>query len=194
MAKKVPRSGNEEEHSQWDRTVRSWSARSVVVGSGVEAVIYVLTGLVFLAAAVAMLIYSVVAFIDAITTQRGPSFPLAIVALINDLLLVLIIMEVLTTVASFLLREVFSLRPFLYIAGISATRRILTLGAEMSLGTLDAAEFRRAVIDLVANAALILIITIALYLLAKMPREGVPVRRPTPRPEPQETVDGDGRE
>src|SRR5919201_2708661 len=131
---------------------------------GADALVYALVGLVFLAAAIGMLGYSVVAF-PANLERDG--FPLANITLINDLLLVMIIMEVLRTVLSYLAERGGSLRPFLFIAAISATRRILAIGAQMSVAgeTLGPDRFRQAMIDLGVNAGAILAIAIALFLL-----------------------------
>ncbi len=89
--------------------------------------------------------------------------------MINDLLLVMIIMEVLRTVVSYLAERGGSLRPFLFIAAISATRRILAIGAQMSIAgdRLTPDKFQQAMIDLGVNASAILAISIALYLLAR---------------------------
>ncbi len=89
--------------------------------------------------------------------------------LINDLLLVLIIMEVLGTIVSYLRARGFTLRPFLFIAVISSTRRILAVGAQMSIEgqTFNATQFRRAMIDLGVNAGVILVVAGALYLLSR---------------------------
>ena len=132
---------------------------------------YALVGVVFLAAALGMLGYSVW------TAPRGiarDGFPVAIITLVNDLLLVMIIMEVLRTVLSYLEERGSSLQPFLFIAAISATRRVLAIGAQMSVSsdTLSAAQFRHAMIDLGANAAVILAVSVALYLLDR--RSGAP--------------------
>ena len=108
---------------------------------GADALVYALVGLVFLAAAIGMLRYSVVAFPG---NLEHDGFP------INDLLLVMIIMEVLRTVLSYLAERGGSLRPFLFIAAISATRRILAIGAQMSVAgeALGPDRFRQAMIDL----------------------------------------------
>src|SRR5437764_8038286 len=113
-----------------------------------------------------MLGYSVVAFPG---NLQALGFPIAIITLINDLLLVMIILEVLRTVLSYLAERGGSLRPFLFIAAISATRRILAIGAQMSITgeQLTAARFQQAMIDLAVNAGVILSIAIALYLLAR---------------------------
>src|SRR5215469_10210051 len=130
-----------------------------------DAIVYGLVGIVFLLAALGMLGYSLVAFPASL---RNNGFALAIVTLVNDLLLVMIIMEVLRTVLSYLQERATSLQPFLFIAAISATRRILAIGAQMSVtgDTLSSERFRQVMIDLGANAGAILAIAIALYLLA----------------------------
>jgi uncharacterized membrane protein (DUF373 family) len=130
-----------------------------------DAIVYGLVGIVFLLAALGMLGYSLVAFPASL---RNNGFALAIVTLVNDLLLVMIIMEVLRTVLSYLQERATSLQPFLFIAAISATRRILAIGAQMSVtgDTLSPDRFRQVMIDLGANAGAILAIAVALYLLA----------------------------
>jgi uncharacterized membrane protein (DUF373 family) len=133
-----------------------------------DAIVYAMVGVVFLLAALGMLGYSLVAFPASL---RDTGFALAIVTLVNDLLLVMIIMEVLRTVLSYLQERATSLQPFLFIAAISATRRILAIGAQMSVSgdTLSPNKFREAMIDLGANAGAILAIAFALYLLARRP-------------------------
>ncbi len=135
-----------------------------------DSIVYALVGIVFLFAALGMLGYSLVAF-PASLQETG--FALAVVTLVNDLLLVMIIMEVLRTVLSYLQERATSLQPFLFIAAISATRRILAIGAQMSVtgDTLTPNKFKEAMIDLGANAGAILAIAVALYLLARRPIE-----------------------
>lgn len=130
-----------------------------------DAIVYGLVGIVFLLAALGMLAYSLVAFPP---NLRNNGFALAIVTLVNDLLLVMIIMEVLRTVLSYLQERASSLQPFLFIGAISATRRILAIGAQMSVtgDTLSPDRFRQVMIDLSANAGAILAIAVAVYLLA----------------------------
>jgi uncharacterized membrane protein (DUF373 family) len=137
---------------------------------GADAIVYALVGIVFLVAALGMLGYSVTSF-PADLHRIG--FALAVVTLVNDLLLVMIIMEVLRTVLSYLQERGTSLQPFLFIAAISATRRILAIGAQMSVTgeTVSPDHFREAMIDLGANAGAILAIAAALYLLAHRPSD-----------------------
>ncbi len=138
-----------------------------------DVLVYIAVGLVFLVAAVGMLGYTVVSFP---VNLEHDGFPLATITGVNDLLLVMIIMEVLRTVHSYLQEGTSSLQPFLFIAAISATRRILAIGAQMSVSgeTLTEIKFREAMIDLSVNAGVILAIAVALYLLAR--RAGAPQR------------------
>src|SRR5580704_11765687 len=89
-----------------------------------------MVGVVFLQAALGMLGDSLVVFP---ANLREMGFALAIVTLVNDLLLVMIIMEVLRTVLSYLQERATSLQPFLFIAAISATRRILAIAVALYL-------------------------------------------------------------
>jgi uncharacterized membrane protein (DUF373 family) len=97
----------------------------------------------------------------------------AIIQLVSDLLLVLIIMEVLSTVIHYLREHATSLRPFLFIGIVSATRGILSIGARLSVGgeKVSTQEFTTSMIELAINAAVILALGITLKLLGKMPTD-----------------------
>lgn len=152
-----------------ERNPRSQAIRRVVVPwlGGADTVMYVLIGIVFLIGALGMLVYSIVTFFMHAGGEGG--FAEAIIVLINDLLLVMIIMEVLRTVLSYIEDHGASLRPFLFIGAISATRRILAIGADMSIhgDKLPPEDFKRRLIDLGVNAGVILAIVMALYLLSQ---------------------------
>ncbi|HET9999794.1 MAG TPA: phosphate-starvation-inducible PsiE family protein [Ktedonobacteraceae bacterium] len=95
----------------------------------------------------------------------------AIIQFVSDLLLVLIIMEVLGTVTHYLQSHTTSLRPFLFIGIVSATRGILSIGAKLSVETSrpgNAQDFTNAMIELGVNAAVILALGITLKLLGKL--------------------------
>lgn len=93
----------------------------------------------------------------------------AIVQLISDLLLVVIIMEVLGTVIHYLKSHVTSLRPFLFIGIISATRGILLIGAKLTVfGSTDRTmNFTNDMIELGVSAGVILALGITIKLLGK---------------------------
>lgn len=124
--------------------------------------VYLLVAVLFLVAATAMGGYSILTFVQHI----GDDFPLDLITFINDLLLVLIILEVLGTVRSYLQTGTTSLEPFLYIGTISATRRILAIGAQATLkGESDETVFRHLMIDLGVNGMVVLALALALFLL-----------------------------
>jgi uncharacterized membrane protein (DUF373 family) len=113
--------------------------------------------------------YSVITLIRHIEDD----FPFQLVTFINNLLLGLIILEVLGTVRSYLLTGTRSLAPFLYIGIISATRRILAIGAASTLGgTISETEFRDRMIDLGANGGVVLALALALYLFGRHRQPG----------------------
>jgi len=126
--------------------------------------VYLVVAVLFLLAALAMGGYAVVMFVR--SARHG--FPLQLITFINDLLLVLIILEVLGTVRSYLATGTTSLRPFLYIGIISATRRILAIGAQTTLGEVHSeAVFRHLMIDLAVNGAVVLALASALFLFGR---------------------------
>ena len=135
-----------------------------------DELIYVLVGLLFLAGAAAMAVYSVASFLQDFRSD----FPLALITFINDLLLVLIVLEVLGTVRSYLETHVTSLEPFLYIGIISATRRILAIGAQTTLGDVKAESFDHLMIDLGINGGVVLALAIALFLFTRARPEAPP--------------------
>jgi uncharacterized membrane protein (DUF373 family) len=151
-----------------------------LVDQGEELVYVIVAGLLLIAAAVTC---GFAAF-SAVQQFRSGSPLEGIFSLVNDLLLVLIIMEVLRTVARFIRKreldiDVEDVVPFLVIGAISAARRILAIGAKLSLSeaqhseqagvTFDASaswdRFNQAMIELGVNAGLILVIAVAVLVI-----------------------------
>ena len=142
-----------------------------------DSIIYAVVGICFFLGAIVALGYS---FWDFGSTMSNISYLAkaesltaqavvagAIIKLVSDLLLVLIIMEVLSTVIHYLKAHATSLRPFLFIGIVSATRGILSIGARLSVQTVQGPEFTNAMIELGVNAAVILALGITLKLLGK---------------------------
>ena len=129
-----------------------------------DRAVYVLVAVLFLAAALAMGGYSVWTFVQ----HLNDDFPLDLITFINDLLLVLIILEVMGTVRSYLEKGTTSIEPFLYIGINSATRRILAIGAQSTLNHQDdETVFRHLIIDLGVNGAVVLALAAALFLFSR---------------------------
>ena len=128
-----------------------------------DELVYVVVGVLFLLAAASMGVYSIETFVR----NWKDDFPLDLITFINDLLLVLIILEVLGTVRSYLETGTTSLEPFLYIGIISATRRILAIGAQTTLGEVKNESFNHLMIDLGVNGGVVLALAVALFLFSR---------------------------
>ncbi len=139
-----------------------------------DSVVYAIVGACFLLAAILALVYTFWAFGISVIGLR--TFPMdqqpgreaqAIIEFVSGLLLVLIIMEMLGTVIHYLQVHTTSLRPFLFIGIISATRSILSIGARLSVEGLNlgATDFTYAMFELGVSAAVILALGITIKLL-----------------------------
>lgn len=142
-----------------------------------DSLIYAIVGISFLVGALFALVYSFWDFgtnITAAISQRNTGgVATAVIGFVSGLLLVLIIMEVLGTVIHYLKSHATSLRPFLFIGIVSATRSILSIGARLSIGSGDSgktitANFESAMIELGVSALVILALGITLKLLGRL--------------------------
>ncbi len=141
---------------------------------GGDTIIYAIVGACFLLGALFALGYSFLDFYsrvtEALSTTPGNhgTIATAVIQFISDLLLVLIIMEVLGTVTHYLKAQETSLRPFLFIGIVSATRSILSIGARLSIaGAIQPSDFINSMIELGVSALIVLALGITLKLLAR---------------------------
>lgn len=142
-------------------------ARLEPLFDGATLTVYTIVGFCLFAVTVAALGYT----LFSIPKNLEKGVPQALAILISELLLVLILVEIIRTVIVFITTRTSSIRPFLTVAIISSVRRILSVGAELSLiEDLPREEFNRAMIELGAEGGLILIVSLALYLVSR--REG----------------------
>jgi uncharacterized membrane protein (DUF373 family) len=138
-----------------------------------DTIIYAIVGASFLLGALCALGYSFWVFggemIAALSTGHITDIASYIIQFVSDLLLVLIIMEVLGTVLHYLKAHATSMRPFLFIGIVSATRSILSIGARLSIagGNVDPGEFTRAMVELGVSAAVVLALGVTIKLLGK---------------------------
>lgn len=161
---------NRRQHGSEDR----FAMLSVGLLERADTFIYAAVGVCFLLGALIALGYSFWDFGTAISqipsttmSARPGLIASAIIKFISDLLLVLIITEVLGTVTHYLKAHATSLRPFLFIGIISATRGILSIGARLSVEQVTADEFPHAMIELGVNAGVVLALGLTLWLLGK---------------------------
>jgi len=121
---------------------------------------YISAGISFLILGMVVFVYGWIEFAEKITV--GP--PLAVLVLMNDLLLVVILLELFRTVINFLKSRTISLEPFLHVGIIAAVRRILTIGAEMTLqGDISQSRFNQYLFDALVSMGTVLALVIALY-------------------------------
>jgi uncharacterized membrane protein (DUF373 family) len=145
--------------------------------NGLDLVVYALVGVAFVAAAVLAFAFSIGQVIFNLLHSFGisvqlnastyPSIATAVLDFVSDLLLVLIIMELLGTIRSYVEKGDTSVEPFLIIGIISATRGILSVGARLYITgeRLSADEFRNAMIELAVNALVIIALGITMRIL-----------------------------
>ncbi len=122
----------------------------------VDIVFHILAALLLLVACGFMLFY---ASLNIMEPSRS-----SMIALVNDVLLALIILELLWTVIRFLKQQKFSLGPFLAIGIIAAIRRILLIEAQTSLMEHTPVE---KLYEIGLSAIVIIILMIAYYLSVK---------------------------
>lgn len=126
--------------------------------------VYIVVGTLLLATAIATLVYALVST----PANLREGVPQAISRLLSELLLVLILTELLRTILTYITEHRASIRPFLSVVAISSVRRILSIGADLSLGEHASSEqFNRAMTELVAEGFIILVAAIALYLFSR---------------------------
>ncbi|MGN6756031.1 MAG: phosphate-starvation-inducible PsiE family protein [Thermomicrobiales bacterium] len=131
---------------------------------GAILLIYGVTAVLLLALAVAALGYA----LAAVPGNLREGVPFTITTLLSELLLVLILVEVLRTIITYISTNTTSIRPFLTVAIISSVRRILSIGANLSAKQeVSHEEFNRAMIELAAEGGIILVVAVALYLFSR---------------------------
>jgi uncharacterized membrane protein (DUF373 family) len=165
-------------YGQIPNLLRRWSLRLL---DGLDTIVYAAVGLAFVGAALLALAYSLAHLLANFGVSNpldGPEQVQNVLTFVSDLLLVLIIMEVLGTVRSYLERGDTSVKPFLFIGIISATRGILSIGARLSIqgGQLSGTEFTNAMIELGVDAAVIIVLGVTIRVLgsaADLPADDV---------------------
>lgn len=94
---------------------------------------------------------------------------MAITRAVNSALFIVVVLELVRTIVARLEGGGFQLQPFLVIGIISATRDILTVGAELSLAD-QQAPLARTMTELGVNAGVVLALSIALVLVRRYAR------------------------
>jgi len=138
-----------------------------------EIITYGYVAVLLLVIAGAISIYLIHFILNAMLLHQ-PFFT-TLISVINEVLLILIVMEILRTVTRLLVSpahdvSIADLIPFLVIAGISVTRRILTIGAGLSVQETEGAsqnpiQFNQSMTELLVSGAIIVLVAVSLWLI-----------------------------
>ncbi len=146
---------------------RAWIARAFTI---VEDVVYIGLALLLATSAIALLIRIAYILIQNIATG---AFAANIVALLDQILLILLVVELLYTVQISIREHTISAEPFLLVGVIAVIRRVLVLTTEFAhVPQYSEAAFLHFAIELGVLTVLILVLVICLLLLRK---RGMPI-------------------
>ena len=150
--------------SEWTNTNAPTDAKTIGVMETLDGLGYITTGFSFLMVGMVVFAHSWYVFILSVGSKTIPS----VLALVHDLLLVIILLELFRTIINFLKTKTITLEPFLYICVIASTRRILTTGAQIAyMEDLTDQVFYRYLFDLGANVLVVLALVVAVYLVRR---------------------------
>jgi uncharacterized membrane protein (DUF373 family) len=129
--------------------------------------------LTFMAIAVSLVAIALWVFVrgvhDLVTAPPREQFAVTITRAVNSVLFIVVVLELVRTIIARLEGGGFQLQPFLVIGIISATRDILTVGANLSLVG-EQVPLARTMIELGVNAGVVLALSAALVLIRRFAR------------------------
>ena len=127
----------------------------------------------FMAIAIALVVIAVWVFArgvhDLVLAPPAEQFAITVTRAVNSALFIVVVLELVRTIVARLEGGGFQLQPFLVIGIISATRDILTVGAELSLVG-EQTPLARTMIELGVNAGVVLALSIALVMVRRYAR------------------------
>lgn len=142
--------------------------------TAVEDVLYVGLGVVLAAGGVALLVNAAIYFARSLL---GGAIGTSVVAVLDQLLLILMMIEILYTVQVSFREHVLVPEPFVLVALIAAVRRILVITAEFgTLADQDESAFRYAMIELGLLTVMTGVLVTCLVSLRKRDKEAVAER------------------
>lgn len=127
----------------------------------VNDIIHAVVAIFLLLSAILMIGYSAYSFKEISSAS--------ILFLINDILFVIIIMELLWTMLSYLRRKKFPIVSFLFIGIISSIRRMLMIEAQIAIASEGVRDIVREVMELGLYAGIVFVLVVSYYILSKVP-------------------------
>ena len=101
-----------------------------------DDVVQILLAVLLLVSAIVILGFASYHFVENVVTDQFK----AVIELIHELLLIMILLELMSTVLTYLKEHIIPLAPFIIIGIISSLRKLLTIGAEMTLSNFSENE------------------------------------------------------
>ncbi|HWG64354.1 MAG TPA: phosphate-starvation-inducible PsiE family protein [Streptosporangiaceae bacterium] len=142
-------------------------------GRAARLLIQVLTyseRVMFMAIALSLVVIAVIVFVrgihDLVVSPAPEPFAVTITRAVNSVLFIVVVLELLRTIVGRLEGGGFQLQPFLVIGIISATRDILTVGAELSFVG-GRTPLWRTMTELGINAGVVVALSVALVLVRR---------------------------
>ncbi len=132
-----------------------------------DDVVQILLAVLLLVAAVTILGIAAFQFAQDV----GANHFQAVIELIHELLLVMILLELMSTVITYLKEHIIPLSPFIIIGIISSLRKLLTIGAEMTISDFgkDISEkaFNHYLTELALHTGIVFLLVISLWFVMK---------------------------
>lgn len=143
---------------------------------GIEELLYLVVGLLLLAAAVLVVIGTVTGLIDAIKTRQNAVNTGVVV--LDRVLLILIVAELLHTLRFVVLRGQIVVEPFLFVGLIAVVRRILIITAELERQIPAGRALTNLLLELGLLGFLALALAAAIYMVRRGGSEEVDETNP----------------
>jgi uncharacterized membrane protein (DUF373 family) len=144
--------------------------------AGIEEALYIIVGLLLLAAAVLVVVGTVSGLITSIRTHQS-AVNIGVV-LLDRILLTLIVAELLHTLRFVVLRGEIVVEPFLFVGLIAVVRRILIITAELQRQAPAGRALTNQLLELGLLGVLTLALAVAIYLVRRSGPAGYDAAQP----------------
>ena len=138
--------------------------RSRLLGllSNLDDLLQCVAGFLLAGVAVVLLYHSALIFQDMFSPH---TYQQAVLSAIHDILLVMIVLELLWTVLAYLREHTVPLEPFLFVGIISSIRKLLLIGAQMSIEHQSAEVVHLQLQEMLTHGGLVFVLIVGLVLV-----------------------------
>ena len=141
--------------------------KSIEILEILDDVIQIALALLLFLAAASILVVASYQFV----VQFSRNFSQAVLGLIHEILMIMIALELMYTVITYLKEHSIPLEPFFVVGILSSLRKILMVGAQMTLfetgGTIDTGRFHIYLMELGIHTAIVFVLVISLFIIQK---------------------------